>query len=39
MPRCLRQTNRILLHTANVAMGDLIFCVDRHRQGLYGRYV
>ncbi len=34
-----RQTNRILLHTANVAMGYLIFGVDRHRQGLYGRYV
>ena len=31
------QTHRIGLHTSNMTMSDLIFCVDRHRQSLYRR--
>ena len=29
-----RKARRVYLDTANMAVGDLIFCVNRHREGL-----
>ena len=35
----LRETDCILLNSSNVAMGDLIFCIDCHRQSFNSREI